>query len=125
MNLPQHTVRELQYFVGKVCTIVVPVMSGNISIDNKRFVDFFVGRVDAIDDQCIWTSHLITGTKSVFFDVISINEEQVISPDHPDYDDLKSTFETKSSPVPQAPPTPFVDVSDLTARADQIKNQFK
>lgn len=122
MNLNQFTVRELQYFVGKVCTIMVP--NSGISIDSKRFIDFFVGRVDAINEHCVWMSHLITGQKSVFFEVISINEEQVISSDHPDYEKLKQESErvtkTTLGPKPQT-----VSIDSLAQQAQKAKEKIE
>lgn len=122
MNLSPQTVRELQYFVGKVCTVLVPYSAG-INVDNKRFIDFFVGRVDAINEQSVWLSHLVTGQKSVIFDVISLNEEQVIESDHPDYEKIKQESEkitkTTLGPKPQT-----VSIDSLAQQAQQVKEKI-
>lgn len=88
MQLNIITVKELQYFVGKVCTILTPYQ--NIKIQDQQFIEFFVGRVESISSDCIWISNLTTGIKSVFFDIISINEERVITSDDPDYPELSN-----------------------------------
>lgn len=121
MNLNQQTVRELQFFVGKVCTVMVPHNAG-ISIDSKRFIDFFVGRVDAVNEHCVWISHLITGQKSAIFEVVSINEEQVISTDHPDYEKLKQESE-KLTKTPLGPKPQSVSIDSLTHQAQQVKEK--
>ena len=121
MNLSPQAVRELQYFVGKVCTII-PTNTAMINVESKRFVDFFVGRVDAINEHYVWVSHLLTGQKSVFFDVVSINEEQVISSDHPDYEKLKQESEkltkTQIGPKPQS-----ITIDSLSQQAQRIKEK--
>lgn len=131
MNLNPRTVREMQYFVGKVCTILVPRAADGLGIDNPRFIDFFVGRVDAITDDAVWIRHLVTGARSAFFEVISINEEQVIEPEHPDYDKLKEQYNEKVSSVKTATPTPappksdFISLSNLSQQAKMVKEKVK
>lgn len=94
MKLTSITVKDLQYFIGKVCTILTNY--NGLKLKDKEFVDFFVGRVESISEDCICISHLETGQKSVFFDVISISEEQLITTDHPEYTELTNQINQNS-----------------------------
>ena len=127
MKLTPLTTKELQTFVGKVCTIVTPYVTGNFAISNPRFLDYFVGRVDSINDDCVCVSHLVTGSKSVFFEVVAIVEEQIVGPEHPEYEELKRKHGKVAMPLSSPPPKqpgPFVSIEEMEQKAIEMKNRF-
>ncbi len=107
MQLNTRTVRELQYFIGKICTIVT---KHDLPVDHAKFAEFFVGRVDSISEECIWTTHLVSGMKSVFFDIVSLNEEQIIDEDQPAYQEIEAGN--------------FDSIAGLTQHAQALKSKL-
>jgi len=118
---------NLEYFEGKVCTILTTQISFGLSL--QQSTDYFVGRVDEINEMFVWLTHLPTGTKSMFpvQHIIGIIEEQVISNDHPDAEKIKEELEKQRRPVAQPvqkSPTQFIDIKNLQRQATDLKEQY-
>ncbi len=74
----------LDYFVGKICTILT--FGTNFpGVDIKALANLFVGKVDSIDDNGIMVTSIVTHKKAYFSmnGFIGIIEEEVIPPDSP------------------------------------------
>jgi hypothetical protein len=79
-----------EYYVGKLATIITQPMA--LQVDGRTFPQWFTVKVDDIDQECVLATDVQRNTKHVFFfgpQLIGIAEEQVIPPDHPEYDDIK------------------------------------
>ena len=91
--------KELQYYVGKLCSIITKPV--NLPITEATHSQWFTVRVDAIDQEQIWGTDVGRGTKSTFFfPIVSIVEEQVITEDDPNYDEVRKTLESKIAAKP-------------------------
>lgn len=126
MNVDMISTKELQYFVGKVCTILTKQVTGTFKIEDRRFVDFFTGRVIAINQTTVWLEHVITKAKSAFFidALAAIVEEQTVAEDHPDIKELKANYAHRQEAA-QAPKQPYVSVSSLKQTANSLKEKYK
>ena len=93
-------VKRLQYFVGKVCTIFVNASIQRL-FNDMQFNDYFVGLVDAIDEDGILTTHTVTGCKNYFFlpYVAFLSEEQLLNPDNPSDAEIIKEFKKEATPV--------------------------
>jgi hypothetical protein len=79
-----------EYYVGKLATIITQPMA--LPMDAKTFPQWFTVMIDDIDQECILATDVQRKTKHVFFfgpQLLGIAEEQVISPEHPDYESIK------------------------------------
>lgn len=133
------TDEQLQYFVGKVCTVFFGPI--NRSFDERQILDYFVGIIEAVDGECIWSLHPLTKTRNCYFikHIYSISEEQVLDPNKPeDAQTIKDFKERKAQTynIKKEPPqedvqdvghndSPFVDVASITQLAKKAKEQFK
>lgn len=89
--------KQLQYFVGKVCSIVTTSM--NRSFDEKISREHFVVLVQEIDDGGLWGTHPYNSDLVSFFNldhVISIHQEEVIDPNNPEHAEMIREFEQKT-----------------------------
>ena len=77
------TIQNLNYFVNKICTIFVVGIQRQF--DAQQFNDYFIGRVDSINEDGIMTTHPITGCKNYYGmnNVVGICEEQFLDPTNP------------------------------------------
>jgi len=94
--------QNLQYFVGKVCTIFTHPINRNFKEENPQtFVEqpyhYFVGVIDSVDDHGVMVTQVFSGLKSYFFlaGLISIAEEEVLNPENED--DAKIINELKTA----------------------------
>ena len=120
-------VDDLQYFVGKVCTIITPNI--NWKFDERQSADYFSGIVERITSLGIWTIHPITQNKNFYFitQITAIIEEQFITPDDPNYDavvgqykeDKKPKQPVMQTPVVKPPESPFMDIDELEKLAKE------
>ena len=110
--------KNIQYFVGKVCTVFV----GNIARDfnPEQFSNYFVGKVEAIDEKGILTAHVGTGCKNYFLlnNVIGIAEEQLLYPDDPE--DAKVI--EKSFKKPMSNKNNLLDIANLEKTLNSVKS---
>ncbi len=99
------TLKKLKdYFEGRVCSILVTPVPR--SFDERQFADYFVGQINSIDDDGIWTTHAITGCKNFYAldKVVAIVEEQVLYPDeNPEHarlvEEMKKKAQTQQQQV--------------------------
>ena len=84
-----------EYYNGKLCSIMTQPFALT-QVDAKAFHTWFTLRIDDIDQEAILGTDLNRGTKHVFFfgpALLGIAEEQVIPPDHPDYERIRKQVE--------------------------------
>lgn len=120
------TAKHLEYFVGRVCTIFI---GGNLnrSFNEQQFADYFVGVVDAVSQDGIFTTHPVTGGKNyyAFSSVVAICEEQVLDPEKPEEAELiRELQENGVQPNMQLKSTtesPYADIDVMTDLARQAK----
>ncbi len=124
-------VEDLQYFVGKVCTVITPNI--NWKFDERQSADYFSGIVEKITPMGILTIHPVTQAKNFYLlsHVTSIHEEQYITKDDPHYDAVVKQYEEDKKPKQQQPvmktpvvpqdSSPFVDVEALEELARRHK----
>lgn len=111
---------DLQYFVGKLCTIMMPPMG--LHLDKDTYPQWFTVTVDRVTHEAIWGTDPQRGTKAMyFFPILGIAEEQVLESDHPDYEKLKSEISERKILKPDFPPDSFT-----TEQLEQaVKKTFK
>lgn len=91
------TIENLQYFVGKVCSIVSTSM--NRAFDERISREHFVVLIRDIDSDGIWGTHPYNPALVSFFSlehIISVHEEQVIDPDNPEHAEMIKEYEQKT-----------------------------
>lgn len=145
------TLEHLQYFIGKVCSIVSTSM--NRAFDETISREHFVVVVEEIDADGIWGTHPYNSELISYFSlahVISIHEEFKLDPNNPEHVDMIKEFEQKtgkkaqgdlkSVPKPQPllnvisekPPAAettagdatFVDIESLERLAEDTRRAF-
>lgn len=108
------TLEHLQYFIGKVCSIVTTSM--NRAFDEKVSREHFVVTVREIDSDGLWGTHPYNPDHVSFFSlahIISIHQEEVIDPANPEHADMIKEYESKTGKKlksdlkqPRSDPTP-------------------
>ena len=93
------TIKKLEYFVGKVCSIFTGPI--NRSFDEVRSREHFVVEVREIDPDGIWGTHPYNGTVSFFpLDAIKlITEEVVLDPKNPQHAKMIQEYQEKTGEV--------------------------
>jgi hypothetical protein len=81
--------KNLNYFIGRVCTIFTQPINRNFKEENPQtFIEqpfhYFVGVIEEIDNEGILVTQIMSGFKSYFFKahIISIAEEEVLHPEN-------------------------------------------
>ena len=115
--------KSLNYFIGKVCTIFTTPI--NRTFQERQSIDYFVGRIEAIDEFGIMTSHAITGCKNYFFlkHIIGVSEEQVLNPEKPEDAKLLEEFQAMKKLQTSEESSPFVDLDQLKALSKLSKSK--
>lgn len=132
------TIQNLQYFVGKVCSIFTP--PANRSFDELHAREHFVARIQEINADGVWGTHPHSGMMSFFAmpHVLLIAEEVELNPNNPEHAEMLLEFEKRTGKKvvgdigkqPQqketAPPeeVPFVDIVNLEKLASDTKRQY-
>lgn len=91
------TIKQLQFFIGKVCSIVTTSM--NRSFDEQISREHFVIRVQTISQDGIWGTHPYNHDFISFFTfphIISIHQEIELDLENPDHADLIKQQENKT-----------------------------
>ena len=91
------TIEKMQYFVGKVCSIVTSSM--NRAFDEQISREHFVVRVGEVTIDGVWGTHPYNSDVVSFFSmnhVISIHEEFELDPDNPEHAEMIKEYEEKS-----------------------------
>lgn len=122
--MKQGTLKSLEYFVRKVCTIFVTEMPKHFTTQN--FNDYFVGFVEFINEDGVMTTHPVTGCKNFFPYpyILGISEEQMLDPSKPaDAELIKEIREKgiKPSMEVKESPTQFADIDIMADLARQAK----
>lgn len=109
------TLKKLRdYFEGRVCSILV--MPVPRSFDDRQFADYFVGQINSIDEDGIWTTHAITECKNFYSldKVVAIVEEQVLYPeDNPEHAKMVEEMKNKAESQQQVQHPGIVDGNGL------------
>jgi len=128
-NMKITTLKKMQDFVGKVCTILTSsVCKPNFT--DIQFPDFFLGIVESIDEDGIFAKHPMTGCQSFYnwIHVVGVFQEQVILEDDPQYEELvkeikKAPPQQQANIVPVDPSkSPFVDPESMAKLAKQAQD---
>jgi hypothetical protein len=128
------TVKRLQVFVGKVCTVLTSSVCKQ-NFTDIQFPDFFVGVIDVIDEDGIFSKHPITGCVNFYpwGHIAGIFQEQVIEESDPRYEkvmeEMKSNPEKKSGVMPvdisKNEEIQFLDPESMAIIAEQAKEMQK
>lgn len=87
----------MQYFVGKVCTIVTSSM--NRSFDEQTAREHFAVRVEEVTLDGLWGTHPYNHEMVSFFSmnhIISLHEEIELNPENPEHAKMIEDYEKKS-----------------------------
>lgn len=146
MSFNSKTIQNLQYFVGKVCTVFTTPINRNF--DELRSREHFVVDIQEITVDGIWGKHPYRKTFSFFpmEYVVLVQEEQVLDPTNPEHSQLIQEYEQKTgkkivsdvSPHLTKKPTPvveeqkksesvevsFVDIGKLASLAKETKRSY-
>lgn len=129
-DMKAQTVKKLQVFVGKVCTVLTnSVCKQNFT--DVQFPDFFVGLIESIDEDGIFSKHPLTGCLNFYswIHVVAVFQEQVIEENDPRYEqimkEIKSKPEKKSGVMPvdisNNQEIKFLDPESMAKLAEQAK----
>ena len=91
------TLERMQYFVGKVCSIVTSSM--NRSFDEQVNREHFVIMVEDIGADGLWGTHPYNDELVSFFainHIISIHQEFELDPNNPEHAEMIKEYEEKS-----------------------------
>lgn len=144
------TIEHMQYFVGKVCTIITSQI--NRHFDEKIMRDHYAVRVGEVTLDGIWGVHPEHDIMSFFpmQHIVSIHEELELNMSNPEHKKLVEEYEKKSGKKPdiqyndekksllpviekKTPPpvedegddkVTFVDIEALTNLAKHTKKSF-
>jgi len=112
------TIKKLQQkFVGRICTILTNTVAKK-DFSDQQFADFFTGVIDEIDDDGVFTTHVLTGCKNFYFfsQIIGIVEEQVLDENNPEHAKIIEKVKDKgqnSAKNIKTSDEPFIDIEDL------------
>lgn len=122
------TIKSLEYFVGKACTVFVTGMPKHFN--HEQFNDYFVGVVESANEDALVTVHPITGCKNYFpyAHIMGISEEQVLDPSQPEQakfiEDLKQKGIVPSMEIKENNSS-FADIDLMASLARQAKELEK
>lgn len=91
------TIQNLQYFMGKVCSIISTSM--NRSFDESISREHFVVRVQSVTQDGIWGTHPYNEDLLSFFaiqHIISIHQEIELDPLNPEHEEIIKNYENKT-----------------------------
>ena len=126
--------QDLQYFVGKLCTVFTAPMNRNFQAESpntypEAVYKYFMGVVESIDQTGLLLTQATNGLKTYFFinNIVAIAEEEVLDPNNPEHAEIIEKFTPRSEPQPtvQIPDGPFVDPDALAALSKQLKENLK
>ena len=102
----------MDYFVGKVCTIMTAPTTMAFS-DFIKHAQYFTGLVESIDGMGVWVRHPQSKSLSYFmFPLVGIVEEQVVDPKSPLMDKINNDIKKKEK-------SEFLQVDDIAAMMRQ------
>jgi hypothetical protein len=92
-----NTIKHMQYYVGKVCSIISTSM--NRAFDESISREHFVVRVEEVNVDGIWGTHPYNNDMVSFFamqHIISIHEEVELDPNNPEHAEMIKEYEKKT-----------------------------
>lgn len=112
---------KLQYFVGKICTIITYQTTRQYS--DEQHANTFTGIVDAIDEMGVWMRILPHMKRRAFFAVplCGIVEEEVIPITPEQEKEIKQAY---VKDVVDPTPDNLISLGGIRDKAKQVKNQF-
>lgn len=111
---------KLQYFVGKICTIITNKTARDYN--DEQFANMFTGVIDEIDGMGIWIKMVPEFTRKAFFPVHSICgiiEEVIIPITAEEEKSIKEAYVKE-----QNTSTDLISIGSIRNKANQIKNQY-
>jgi len=119
---------NLKHFIGKYCTITTVQI--NYRFKYEQMVDYFMGRIEAIDENGILVTHPITKCKNYIFlkYMVSIAEEQ-----YTEDPEIIEQYKKGNSDVKKevtmgritTTDTPYVDPTGMAELAKKAREAFK
>ena len=105
----------IKYFVGKVCTICT--VQVNFKFREEQMIDYYMGKVESIDEFGVMLSHPQTKCKTYIFikHIVSIAEEQVLYEENPEHAKIIDEYKKEKPSV--AEKRSFIDIKSLTELA--------
>src|SRR5687768_11238527 len=98
--------KKLQYFVGKVCTVLTVPINRDFRSENPATYPeplflYFLGVVESLDETCVVLRQVQSGRKTCLMmdKVVGVAEEEVLDPDDP-----KNAAVMKQFDKPETPP---------------------
>lgn len=128
-----HTIKRLQHFEGKVCSILTSSVAKS-NFNDTQFSDFFVCIVEEVSEDGVFGRHPMTSCLSFFSwpQIVGIFQEQVIDQTDPQYENIlaeikKAPPEQQANIVPVNPAasSPYVDPDVMASLAEQAKEMRK
>lgn len=117
---------SLNYYLGKVCTVMVnPTALPTDHYNEKQVMLQFTGIVEYMDNKGLQLVNLAYKTKSFFFfpNIIALCEEQVLNEDDPQVEVLKEAMTKQKEENPeQNNDSAFIDIKSLQNIAAQSKS---
>lgn len=92
-----NTLKHLQHFVGRVCSIISTSM--NRAFDEKISREHFVIRIQEINAEGIWGTHPYNDEIVSYFampHIISIHQEIELDPNNPEHAEMIKEYEKKT-----------------------------
>jgi hypothetical protein len=113
---------NMEYFVGKICSIFTTPTNRDFSLEGpnylQQFLNYFLGKVEAVDTEGILLSHQ-NGLKIYVMksQLVAIAEEETLDPNNPQ--DAKVINEIKPMPIIKNPPK-SVSVTELPLPSKEV-----
>lgn len=111
-------------FLGKICTIFTTPTNRDYKTENpktypKPLYTYFVGLIEDIDDDGVYTTQPTTGLSSFFlwFNIVGIAQEELLDPENEEdaevIENIKSEYKEKLKTIPALKDSQYVDVENL------------
>lgn len=90
MTISEQQKKSLEYFIGKVVTMLAPPINRNL--DDSGVLSYFLGKVTKIDEAGLWFKNIDTNCENFIFynKLISIAEEVVVLEDKKEAEIIKA-----------------------------------
>jgi hypothetical protein len=119
------TIDEMQFFVGKVCTIFIPPTNRQFDEDTAR--QHYVIRIKQITSDGIWGENLFTHTLAFFAmeHVISIQQELELDPKNPEHVKIiEKHMPPEEAKAVVGTAAGAIDVDELKKLAEESKHGY-
>jgi hypothetical protein len=114
--------KKLQYFVGKICTIITNQTARNYN--DEQHANIFTGMVDEIDEMGVWVRVLPSMERKAFFPapICGIIEEEVkiITPEQEE--EIRAAYLKETvDPTPEN----LISIGSIRDKANKLRNGAK